>query len=315
MWWKAYGFSENPLDIRPSYNVYGLDDQKREIERAIINGEMFLVYGPMGAGKTSLAFSVKKALEDKGYKFIYLNGEENRFPDVNTIVRRAKERKLFGIIRLVDSRKIVLVLDELQNFDPEVLKQAKALYDKKWIHSLFMIQIKEEIENATPSMINRVSRKIFVDFPKEETIKKIVKDRLGGKIEIDDELLKEIIALNKRNVRSILLYLSKLLEEIENHPIKKLEKKYSIPVSDLDYEEAEDIEVSPQQEYILEKLINRRLTIKQISELTGIAYNTVSKQVSRLVEKGILLKTVEDGKVLYEIHPMYLKAVLKRLGK
>ncbi|HIP90438.1 MAG TPA: AAA family ATPase [Candidatus Nanopusillus sp.] len=65
MWWIHYGFDYNPLDIRPTDNVVGLGDIEKKVTRSIENGEIFLLYGPIGCGKTSLAMTVSKKLENK----------------------------------------------------------------------------------------------------------------------------------------------------------------------------------------------------------------------------------------------------------
>ena len=319
MWWLHYGFDYNPLDIRPTDNVVGLGDIEKKVTRSIENGEIFLLYGPIGCGKTSLAMTVSKKLENK-FIILYINGEET--PNINLIkqVNRALYKD-FIIFKIKNKKPIVLILDELQNFSESVIKQAKALYDTRKIHSLFLIQVSEIIQNATPSFINRIHRKISIDFPNEDTIIEIINQRLDGKLMFDEEFLREIILMNNRNVRSVLIELNRILDELE-HPIsgkitkeligiKKIESYDSTQNSIID----ENIKISPQQAMILEKLLGNELTIKQLSELTNLPYNTVSKQISRLVEKGLLLKKEKNKRVYYSINPAYLSVIMKKFGK
>jgi len=319
MWWTHYGFSHNPLDIRPTDNVVGLNDIEKKVIRSIENGEIFLLYGPIGCGKTSLAITISKKLEDR-FSIIYLNGEETPKVDLTKLVNKTLYKD-FIIFKIKNKKPIVLILDELQNFSESVIKQAKALYDNKKIHSLFLIQVSENIQNATPSFINRIHRKIPMDFPDENTIIEIVKQRLNGKLEFDEELLREIILINNRNVRSILIDLNRILDELE-HPISEKITKDIVKIRGVEsYKDSqnvtvdENIRISPQQAIILEKLLGNELTIKQLSELTNLPYNTVSKQISRLVEKGLLLKKEKDKKIYYSINPAYLPIIMKKLGK
>ncbi|HIP90094.1 MAG TPA: transcriptional regulator [Candidatus Nanopusillus sp.] len=160
-----------------------------------------------------------------------------------------------------------------------------------------------------------------MDFPDENTIIEIVKQRLNGKLEFDEELLREIILINNRNVRSILIELNRILDELE-HPISEKITKDIVKIRGVEsYKDSqnvtvdENIRISPQQAIILEKLLGNELTIKQLSELTNLPYNTVSKQISRLVEKGLLLKKEKDKKIYYSINPAYLPIIMKKLGK
>ena len=308
MWWRHYGFERNPLDIRPNDNVLGLESIERQVIDAIESGEIFMLYGPIGCGKTSLALKVMKRLRDK-YNFIYINAEEKSSPNIRKIVEKVMYKKYF-FFKVRDQRPVVLILDEFQNLHEASLKCAKAMYDSKKIYSLFIIQVSENV-NAPPSFTNRIYRKIYLDFPDEDTIYKIVNNRLNNKIKIEPSFLKEIIRRNDKCVRSVLIDINNILNELK-HPINQIISKDLVNSVNTT---TESLKISPQQEKILEKLLNNRLTVKQIAELTSIPYNTVSKQVSRLVERGLLTKTEENRRVYYEINPTYLKDIMKRLGK
>ncbi len=308
MWWQHYGFESNPLDIRPNDNVLGLEDIERQVTNSIESGEIFLLYGPIGCGKTSLALKILKKLRNK-YNFIYINAEEESSPNIRKLVENVMYKKyLFFKVR--DQKPIVLIIDEFQNLNEAAIKCVKALYDARKVHSLFLIQVSENV-NAPPSFTNRIYRKIYLEFPDEETIVEIVKTRLNEKIEVDEKFLRELIKKNDRCVRSVLIELNKILSELE-HPLEGVLNKELLETKE---DKVEALKISPQQEKILEKLISNKLTVKQLAELTSLPYNTVSKQVSRLVERGLLIRVEENKKVYYEINPTYLKDIMKRLGK
>ena len=308
MWWQHYGFESNPLDIRPNDNVLGLEDIERQVTNSIESGEIFLLYGPIGCGKTSLALKILKKLRNK-YNFIYINAEEESSPNIRKLVENVMYKKyLFFKVR--DQKPIVLIIDEFQNLNEAAIKCVKALYDARKVHSPFLIQVSENV-NAPPSFTNRIYRKIYLEFPDEETIVEIVKTRLNEKIEVDEKFLRELIKKNDRCVRSVLIELNKILSELE-HPLEGVLNKELLETKE---DKVEALKISPQQEKILEKLISNKLTVKQLAELTSLPYNTVSKQVSRLVERGLLIRVEENKKVYYEINPTYLKDIMKRLGK
>jgi len=310
MWWSYYGFKENPLDIRPNENLYGIEHVEKEVIDYIRSGNIFLLYGPTGCGKTSLAYKIMKNYNNE-FNFIYLNGEENPNPDIFKILERHTYKKAL-FIKFKVKKPVVLILDEFYNFSENLSKQIKALYDNKIIYSIWLIQIQENIQNATISFLNRLSKKIYLDFPNEEIIIKVIESRLNGKIKFDNEFLLRIIRKNNRNIRSILIELNSILSKLK-HPIKDIISERNI--IEVKEKQEEEIKVSKQQLQILEILLGKKLTIKQISEILNIPYNTVSKQVSRLYRKGILMREDINKNVYYSINPKYLNTILKKIGK
>lgn len=304
MWWKKFGFSSNPLDIRPNDNLIGTEEIEKKLVSSIENGEIVLLYGPLGCGKTSLAYKVMKNYRDK-YNFIYVNCEENSNPRIKDILEERMYKK-FLFFKIKNDLPIVLIIDEFYNMNPEAIKKVKYYYENGIIYSLVLIQVSSEITNALPSFINRIHRKIEMDYPDEDTIIRIIDSRLKGKIKIDEEKLRKIIRENNRNVRSILIKLNELFSE-GNFLDKedKEQKEFSI----------NDIKLTEQQIKILYTLIGNKLTAKKLSEILGIPQSSTSKQLSRLYNLGIVLKEGKGKNVVYYINPKYYSEIVKKIGR
>jgi hypothetical protein len=73
MWYKAFGWGENPFSIRPSPNVVGLEEIKEALLEDLLSGSPALLLGPTGMGKTSLLLWLKGQLSQTKFRPVYLN--------------------------------------------------------------------------------------------------------------------------------------------------------------------------------------------------------------------------------------------------
>jgi replication-associated recombination protein RarA len=304
MWWKKYGFSKNPLDIRPSEDLVGVDDIIKKVKDSIINGEIFLLYGPIGSGKTSLAFRIKKELSDD-YNVIYINGEYEKDKDIDEIIEKNKYIK-FLFFKFENKLPIVLILDEYYNFSEDVSKKLKYLYDNRIAHSIMLIQPSPQIMNATLSFLNRLYRKIEMKFPPEDEILKLINKKLKGRVKIDEKILRNIIRRNNNNVRQIFIELNNLLEEGIDNINKELEEIKNIE---------NDIKLSNTQIKILEVLYKNKMSSREISRILNLPKNTVSKYLNKMYKQGILLREINNNEYIYSINPQYINIISKKIGK
>jgi len=304
MWWKKYGFSKNPLDIRPNEDLVGVDDIIKKVKDSIINGEIFLLYGPIGSGKTSLAFKIKRDLSDR-YNLIYINGEYERDKDLKEIIEKNKYNK-FLFFKFENKLPIVLILDEYYNFPEDVSKKLKYLYDNRIVHSIMLIQPSPQIMNATLSFLNRLYRKIEMKFPPEDEILKLINKKLKGRVNLDERILRNLIRKNNNNVRQIFIELSNLLEEGIYNINKDLEK-----IKNLENE----IKLSNTQKMILEILYKNKMSSKDISRILNLPRNTVSKYLNKMYKQGILIREVDNNEYIYSINPQYINIISKKIGK
>jgi len=304
MWWKKYGFSKNPLDIRPNEDLVGVDDIIKKVKDSIINGEIFLLYGPIGSGKTSLAFKIKRDLSDR-YNVIYINGEYERDKDLEEIIEKNKYNK-FLFFKFENKLPIVLILDEYYNFPEDVSKKLKYLYDNRIVYSIMLIQPSPQIMNATLSFLNRLYRKIEMKFPPEDEILKLINKKLKGKINLDERILRNLIRKNNNNVRQIFIELSNLLEGGIDNINKDLEE-----IKNLENE----IKLSNTQKMILEILYKNKMSSKDISRILNLPRNTVSKYLNKMYKQGILIREVDNNEYIYSINPQYINIISKKIGK
>lgn len=313
-WWKYYGFITNPLDIRPSYELVGLSNIEKTLINSIENGEIILLYGDIGSGKTSLAYKIMRDYSDI-YNFIYVNGEIERKTNLIKLVENKKYNK-FLFLKFEIKKPIILILDEFYNFDPDVVKQIKYLYDNNLVKSCILIQISDVLENITPSFANRIFKKIEMPKLNSDDIIKIIRNRLKDKIRFNKDFLVSIIVKNNYNVRSVLIELNNILENMK-HPIKEEISGINIETKNIEEPEldVEELNLSPQQFKIISVLVGNKLTAKNISELTNIKLSSLTKQLSRLYNMKVILKEEINGNIYYYINPKYLNSIIRKIGK
>ncbi|BBL45256.1 hypothetical protein MJ1_0081 [Nanobdella aerobiophila] len=305
MWWRKYGFYKNPLDIRPNDNLIGIDDIIKKIKDSILSGEIILLYGPVGSGKTSLAFKIKRDFIDK-YNVIYINGEYNK--DIENEINNNLYIK-FLFFKIKNKLPIILILDEFYNFPEEISKKLKYLYDNRIVYSIMLIQPSPQVMNASLSFLNRIYEKIEMKLPSEDEIIKLINDRLKNKIKFDNEYLRKIIRKNNNNIRSIFIEINNILSNMK-HPVNDI-----ITGKIENINEIEDLDLSETQLKILELLSGSQLSSKEISRILDLPKNTIAKYLGLLYRKNIVLRHEGNKEYLYSINPQYINIISKKIGK
>ncbi len=304
-WWKELGFKENPLDIKPNPNVLGLEEEEKKVINSLISGVPIHVYGEIGTGKTSLAKRIEIKLGKK-YKIIYLNGEESKDPKIEEKIKLGFLERIFG------KKKIIVLLDESQRFSEDFMRKVKYLFDEGRIYSFATFQIEKVLKNIPASMVDRFSMEsVELKAPPEEIVKEIVRMRLENKVKIDERALEIIIRRNKRNVRGVLKTLLYIFSKVG----AKKELTYEDIINNLPptlaSKKEEKIRLSNQQMLLAQSLLNGPRTIKDLEKELNIRKETIAKQLSRMLEKGYLIKRKDGKNVYYELKEDVKRALTK----
>ena len=91
MWYKQYGWKENPFSIKTNTGLIGLEAKKVELLNYIKSGDICFLNGPTGVGKTSLLKWLEKNL--KHHKIIYIDaaGIQENF-SLSQYLKKEKEQ-------------------------------------------------------------------------------------------------------------------------------------------------------------------------------------------------------------------------------
>lgn len=139
MWYKAYGWEDNPFSIKPMPILVGLDQLQQEILERTISGSLVLILGDTGVGKTSLLFWLAKELYKYKLRPVYVNLHNVFLPQARALQQHIlHQRTPFHRLFRRAPNNIVLLLDEAQELDQAAAQMIKVEFDSKHITSVVL---------------------------------------------------------------------------------------------------------------------------------------------------------------------------------
>lgn len=294
MWYKKYGWDNNPFSVKWSTELIGYEKERELLLNYVSAGDMCIVVGEPGTGKTSLLKWLKRQM---GFmqKGIYLNAE-NMSDEFN--LRKHVGKPLI--------RKRVLMLDEAHHCDELFVKDMKALWDGNILRSVAIAQIGNKMDYPE-SFTNRVGGRIIrLSGMGFEEAKQLIEMRTEGKNPFSDEVIELLVNDAKNNPRRILENCEQLCINLEPGNINVdtarsiLTKKKANQL--LDLQRPDEIKLpdnlmpindkklegfSPMQKRMVLLLLEGNRTAKQLAEILNTTEGSIGKQLSSLAEKQV----------------------------
>ncbi len=295
MWYKKYNWNKNPFLIKFSTELVDREKEKTRILDYVNSGDICIVTGDSGVGKTSLLKWLQKQL--RRYKVHYINAEGlNEFFSI--------QRKIGKFI----IRKPVVLVDEAQYCDENFMKELKLLYDDNTIKSVVIAQTEKSIHDYVDSFKSRVGKrtiKLTGITPKKAL--ELISIRTKDQHPFDEKTIKIVVDDARKNPRKILENCELLCIELQH---KEFTPKNIKQV--LDYKNKEDLFnivklekptipnnlmpisnkklncFSPMQKKLILILLEGNRTAKQLSIILNSSEGSVGKQISKLNEKKIV---------------------------
>lgn len=188
MWYKAFGWEENPFSIRPSPNVIGLEETKEALLEDLLSGSPALLLGPTGMGKTSLLLWLKGQVAQTKLRPVYLNLHSLPKPQDLFLQRRLGREILLQRLRLRFSYGLVLLIDEAQELSAPIAELIKTGFDRSTI-SAFLLAAQEEPPLPGP-LRSRIGPHVYhlqtLGIPERVAL---LKHRMDGKNPFTEEAL------------------------------------------------------------------------------------------------------------------------------
>ena len=233
-WHSELGFKHYPLDPRSNPNLVGVNDIEQTITSYIEQGNMCLLAGFTGSGKTSMLQRVsrKKKLADYRFIFISADGVKKNY-DIDDAIKDSKS--FIELITFSKPRKIVVLLDESHLANRILTESIKSKWNHiypngdKMIQSIIVSQIEPQLgTNFSGSFIDRLGKRIVQ--MKRLTVnemKEVLKNRLntGEKNYLhtfDDEGFEFLSKSSDGSVRQLLEYTDVIFRKIasmQDNPI------------------------------------------------------------------------------------------------
>lgn len=164
-WFQKLGFKTYPLDPRSNPDLIGVDSIEKSLVSYILQGNMCLLCGNTGTGKTSMLKKLMKHPELQNFEFIYISADgTEKAKDIRALV---KEKRTI-IARLFKKMKnIVILLDECQVASRILTESIKSKWNEEYpdgqkvIQSCIVSQIEPRLSsNFSGSFMDRLGKRV-----------------------------------------------------------------------------------------------------------------------------------------------------------
>lgn len=218
MWYKELGFSTYPLDPRSNINLVGVEHIEQRLEEYITQGNMCLLCGFTGSGKTSMLKRVTKSPSLKQFEFIYLSADgvrkdhliDDAIWDKRSFIKRLLRRK---------PKNLVILLDECHLANRILTESIKSKWNVEYedgtkaIQSVIVSQIEDRLgTNFSGSFADRLGSRV-VKMPKlsKEKLVNVLRNRLDNSTRnyadaLSEDALELLIDSADGSVRQLLEY-------------------------------------------------------------------------------------------------------------
>jgi len=305
-WFRNFGWSDNPFKIRPDpHHIVGFIDMRAQILRYIRSEDPFIVTGMTGAGKTTLL----KWVEEQKKHALYFNFLDDI--DEKKFKKTVNGNFIDRLKRFFSSHKKMVLVDEVQEMPPNLLKWLRSRYDNGDVSSLVLASIQEDLKNLEEPFVDRIGGRIVsVRNLTEPEAMKMVRQRVftnGKNNPFTDEGLRRIFEHSKFSPRKILencetccIYAAQegskyITVDLVNSALGGVEQiKQTIRFDEPEPIEEKEIceepqatdanisDLSPSQQEIIKLLSQQDLTTHNIAEMMNVSRASVAKQLSRL---------------------------------
>lgn len=289
MWYEKLGFENNPLDVRSNPNLIGVSDVEDTLLSYIKQGQICMLYGFTGSGKTSMLERLQNRSDLEDYKFIFLSGDRLK-PEHDIEKDLDSGRSFFEKLLRKKPRNYVVLLDESHEISRYVTETVKGLWNAKddndfGIHSVVICQIEDNIgTNFSGSFKDRMGNKVLrMRKLTSEELKEVLTQRLTVNDKdysdsFNGEALDLIITSSGGSVRALLDIIGHIfmyLDKFEENPIfkdEKLNKNQIFNILSTMGIKLVDEEVSPYDDLLSSERFNEAIaTIKTLG-----AFDTLS---------------------------------------
>jgi energy-coupling factor transporter ATP-binding protein EcfA2 len=225
IWYKKYGFSKNPFDWRPNEAVLvGLEGIKKKLINYIDSGDICLLIGETGIGKTSLA-RYFTSQNPNNYSYLLLDCR-----DIKDNFNLNKELRKLNKLLIFPSKNKILFLDEFQHLRFDDVERIVSHCEKGKIKSIIAIQISRETNNIPGNVSDKMGNTRVIEMKKlsKQECKELIIQRLDGRKLFDNQAIESIIERNRCIPRRILENCERICIELQD------DNKKIITINDID---------------------------------------------------------------------------------
>jgi replication-associated recombination protein RarA len=226
-WYEKLDFDENPLELNPmkhDFEPAGLEEEAKELIYRIQAGDMLLIIGKQGQGKTALLKQAIKRFRGKG-KLIYVDAKKTSYRlDIEQLLI-----KKYGLVRgrLLGNKpkNMVLLLDNAHNLSERNNRLIKFYFDQNYLRSVIFTTENPEEMNIDQSIRSRIGKRIIELKPITlDDARQIIKNRMLEEF-VTKDTVDESFRFSEGNARDFLLNVEAVMSsEIESPSAEEIRK-------------------------------------------------------------------------------------------
>jgi len=234
-WFSELGFTKYPLDPRSNPELVGVSEAENRLANFIAQGNMCLLCGFTGSGKTSMLQRIQNHPELSDFRFVFISADgvkkgyliEDAIKDKRSIVERFTFKK---------PKNLIILLDESHLANRILTESVKSKWNftypngDQMIHSVVVSQIEPRLgTNFSGSFIDRLGRRVVqMRRLKVEELKDVLSTRLQqGETNLCDKFENEglvfLIKSADGSVRQLLEYTNAVFEHLHTMDNKPLQ--------------------------------------------------------------------------------------------
>lgn len=300
IWYKEIGFYNNPFSIKPGAyfnNMFGLKDLIKKVNYNISTGNIILIEGAYGNGKSTLLRGIIHRFGGKG-RVVYFscNRIEERL-DVEKLV--TGNANLINRLFKIKPKELILLLDEAQWLSKEDLSRLVRYYRSKYFSSIVLVSPKFNQDNLPESFSSIIKTFNLGEISDEDAVK-LIRKRAGNLPYLNDELIKYVFNKSNKNVRSLLKHCEVLCKYAFENDLDEVSKETADML--LFNKNSEKIEEEkPEQINKDEETAEEDAQGKVIQEEVPMSIEEEQKPVSEPIKEPVVVKenTVAKNEELY----------------
>ena len=221
MWYEDLNFIENPFKDSSSTELISYNDIIDDLLYNINAGNIVVIEGEDGRGKTSLLNIVINRFRGQG-RVVYINGNKIENPNIENVLM--DRYGFWGRIFNKMPRDMILLMDEVEELSERNLERIKYFYDQNYIKAIVFTTKDRKTPNFSPSLKERIAKIITLKELREDDAVRIIKLRLGNVELFSNEDIKAIFRHSDKNVKLFLENCEKIAEIVVERKLEKADK-------------------------------------------------------------------------------------------
>ena len=196
-WYEELDYDENPFNIEG--RTYGFDNLISEMDYAIHAGNMVMVEGSEGTGKTKLLREVIKRYG--GFrKVAYVNCKKLDDPNIEILLK--KRNGMLGMLLNLKPKNMIVLLDDIDQLSDRNCERIKYFFDQNYIRSVIFSTRVSTALKCSDGVRQRISKIVKMRPLSDYEALQLVREKVGDLL--SDYLIKETYSLSGRNLKTFL---------------------------------------------------------------------------------------------------------------